>query len=302
MKPKNVFQYTLAVLAFTAGCMVSQKAQTPMSTEFDRQGHRGCRGLMPENTLPAMVEALGMNVSTLEMDVVITGDSQVLVSHEPWFSSEITTLPGGGYISPADEKNYNIYDMDYDRIKTFDVGLKPHSRFKEQKKIPAYKPLLSAVFDTIRVEMMTRRRPPVKYNIEIKSTPAGDGIFHPAPPEFVERVMAVISSQGLEDYVNIQSFDTRPLQYLHEKYPAMPLAMLIEGKDLRSLEKQLKDLGFVPQYYSPHFSRVDARLVREVHERGMKIIPWTVNDRETIRKLKEMGVDGIITDYPNLFD
>jgi glycerophosphoryl diester phosphodiesterase len=141
----------------------------------------------------------------------------------------------------------------------------------------------------------------VRYNIEIKSSPKGDGVYHPAPAEFSELVMDVIRTYGLETYSNIQSFDVRPLQYLHGKYPDFPLALLIDGNDPRNLDQQIRDLGFTPAFYSPNYARVDAALVREVHERGMKIVPWTVNDKETIEKLRNLGVDGIITDYPDLF-
>src|SRR5690349_3229617 len=100
-----------------------------MQETFDRQGHRGCRGLMPENTLPAMKKALEFGVTTLEMDVVISRDKKVVVSHEPWFNSEISTTPGGAFVNPDEEKSLNIFCMDYEEVIRYDVGLKPHPRF-----------------------------------------------------------------------------------------------------------------------------------------------------------------------------
>jgi glycerophosphoryl diester phosphodiesterase len=302
MKWKVIHQYALALLAFFAGCHVSQKAQAPMQDSFDKQGHRGCRGLMPENTLPAMVEALGLGVTTLELDVVITKDGKVLVSHEPWFGKDITTLPDGSHL--PDEKaamTHNIYGMTYAQTRAYDVGMKPHPGFPRQKKLPAYKPLLSEVFDTINREMMTRRRPPVRYNIEIKSKPAGDDVYHPRPGGFVDLVMGEVKRYGLETYVSVQSFDFRPLRELRARYPAIAIAMLIDGKDGRTLEQQIADLGFTPEIYSPHHSLVNRKLVEDCHARGIKVIPWTVNEKELIEKLKGLGVDGIITDYPDLF-
>jgi len=300
MNLKTILNYTLSVLCFFAACHVSQKAQEPMQTSFDKQGHRGCRGLMPENTIPAMVRALELGVTTLEMDVVITKDKKVVLSHEPWFGRDITTKPDGTFIGPREERTHNIYWMDYELVKTFDVGLKPHPRFPEQQKMKAVKPLLTDVIDTIGKEMMTRRRPFPYYNIEIKSDPDFDGVFHPKPEEFVDLVMAVIIDKGISDQVIIQSFDFRVLKYLHEKYPSIKTAALVE--DLKGLEEHLKILGFTPAIYSPNFALVNREMIRKCHERQIKVIPWTVNSKEKINGLKAMGVDGIITDYPDLFN
>lgn len=269
--------------------------------DFDKQGHRGCRGLMPENTIPAMLTAMGLGATTLEMDVVITKDKKVVLSHDPWFAQDITTKPDGTYMGPREERKFNIYWMTYEQVKTFDVGLKPHPRFPKQEKMKAVKPLLSDLIDTIKQYMMTSRRPFPNYNIETKSNPAFDGVFHPKPAEFVELLMGVIRDKQIEDFVTIQSFDFRTLQYLHEKYPAMKTAMLIEEDDKRSLEEQVKALGFTPTVYSPAYQLVTAKLVQKCHQQQMKIIPWTVNTKQEIEKLKTMGVDGIITDYPDLF-
>ena len=106
-----------------------------MQTTFDKQGHRGCRGLMPENTIPAMLHALELNVTTLELDVVITKDKQVVLSHEPFFNHEITTKPDGALVAEAEEKSLNIYQMTFEEVKRFDVGTRPHPRFPLQKKL-----------------------------------------------------------------------------------------------------------------------------------------------------------------------
>ena len=269
---------------------------------FDKQGHRGCRGLMPENTIPAMLHALGMNITTLEMDIVFTKDGKAILSHEPFFNHEITTKPDGTFIDEKEEKNYNIYKMNYEEVKKYDVGMKPHPRFPQQEKMKAVKPLLSDVFAAVKNDMMTRRRPYPFFNIETKTTPVTDNIFHPAPAEFVEQLMKVIMDNQMEDYVTIQSFDFRTLQYLHQHYPSIKTAMLIEDFDKRSLEGQLKALGFSPNIYSPAFELVNESLIQQCHQQNIQVIPWTVNDRPGIDRLKKMGVDGIITDYPNLFN
>lgn len=271
-------------------------------TAFDKQGHRGCRGLMPENTIPAMLKALDLGVTTLEMDVVITKDKKVVLSHEPWFESEITTKPDGSYILPADAMKYNIYQMDYEEVKKYDVGMKPHPRFPKQEKMKVYKPLLSDLLDSVTKYMMTRRKPFPYYNIETKCSPAGDNIYHPKPEEFVELLMAVIKEKGVEDRVIIQSFDFRTLQYINKKYPSMKTAALVEATDKRNIETLVKDLGFTPSIYSPAYQLVNNSVVAACHSKNIKVIPWTVNEKAKIEELKKMGVDGVITDYPDLFN
>lgn len=269
---------------------------------FDKQGHRGCRGLMPENTIPAMLKALDLGVTTLEMDISISKDKKLFLSHEPFFNHEITTKPDGSFIEAKEERSYNMYQMTYDSIIKYDVGLKPHPRFPEQEKLKAVKPLLADVFDAVKEYMMTRKRPFPYYNIETKCLPATDNVYHPAPAEFVELLMTVIKEKQMEDYVIIQSFDFRTLQYLHLHYPNIKTAMLIEADNKNSFRKQIKDLGFTPAIYSPDFLLVTDLLIKNCHALNIKIIPWTADDKQKIEELKKMGVDGIITDYPNLFN
>lgn len=269
---------------------------------FDKQGHRGCRGLMPENTIPAMLKALDLGVTTLEMDISISKDKKVFLSHEPFFNHEITTKPDGSSIAEKDERSYNMYQMNYDSIIKYDVGMKHHPRFPKQEKIKAIKPLLSDVFDAVKKDMMTRRRPFPYYNIETKTMPATDNVYHPAPADFVELLMTVIKENQMEDHVIIQSFDIRTLQYLHKKYPNIPTALLIEDTDTRTWWEQVTELGFHPAIYSPHYSLVNEALILHCRNYKTKVIPWTVNDKKKIEELKAMGVDGIITDYPDLFN
>ena len=269
---------------------------------FDKQGHRGCRGLMPENTIPAMINAVGLGVTTLEMDISISKDKKLFLSHEPFFNHEITTKPDGSFIAEKDERSFNMYKMTYDDIIKYDVGLKPHPRFPDQQKIKAVKPLLSDVFKAVKEYMMTARRPFPFYNIETKCLPATDNLYHPAPAEFVELLMKVIKENQMEDYVIIQSFDFRTLQYLHQHYPQIKTAMLIEADDRNSFRKQIKDIGFTPTIYSPEYTLVTDVLIKNCHDLNIKIIPWTVNDKKKIEEIKNMGVDGIMTDYPNLFN
>jgi glycerophosphoryl diester phosphodiesterase len=297
-------QYLSLLLLFLfTSCSAQQSTMNSITPPaFDKQGHRGCRGLMPENTIAAMIKALNLGVTTLEMDVVITKDKKVVLSHDQWFSEEITTKPEGTFIGPREERKFNIYWMTYEQVKTFDVGLKPHPRFLKQEKIKAVKPLLTEVIDSVKEFMKKSRRPMPFYNIETKSQPEFDEVFHPKPEEFIELIMAVVKEKGIEEQVIIQSFDFRTLQYLHKKYPAIRTAMLIEDYDQRSFKEQIDALGFKPSIYSPAYKLVNEKLVKNCHKQKIAIIPWTVNTKEEIEALKKMGVDGIISDYPDLFN
>lgn len=296
---------SLFLLFITMACSNTKNLQEPPLGRlegFDKQGHRGCRGLMPENTFPAMKTALGLGVTTLEMDVVITRDKKIVLSHEPFFNHEITTKPDGSYVTETGEKSLNIYEMNYEGVKKYDVGMKPHPRFPQQQKIKVYKPLLADLLDSVQQYMMTSKRPLPYFNIETKTNPSTDNVYHPEPAEFVDLLMAVIKEKGIEDRTIIQSFDFRTLQYLHKNYPAIKTAMLIEDFDKRGLDVHLKALGFLPAIYSPAYQLVTEDLVKKCHEQNIRVIPWTVNDKTNIEKLKAMGVDGIISDYPNLFN
>jgi glycerophosphoryl diester phosphodiesterase len=294
--------FTIISIAFMSCSPKINPSYAPLqgAGSFDLQGHRGCRGLMPENTVPAFIQAVNMMIPTLEMDVVISKDKKVVVSHDNYFSHEITTKPNGDTVTAAEELSLNIYKMNYDEVKKYDVGIKPHPRFPQQQKIKTYKPLLADVVDSLIRSMMTMKRPPVRYNIETKCTPKGDDIYHPKPAEFVELLMAVIKEKDMSMWTTIQSFDIRALQYLHEHYPGMRTALLVEDK--KSFALQLKDLGFIPTIYSPDYTLVTPLLVQQCHDAGIQIIPWTVNDKAEMARLKNLGVDGIISDYPNLFE
>ena len=269
---------------------------------LDKQGHRGCRGLLPENTIAAMKKAIDLGVTTLELDVVITKDKQVVLSHEPFFNHEIATKPNGSFVTEAEEKSLNIFQMDYEEVKRYDVGLRGHPRFPVQQQQPATKPLLKELIDSIKNYCQQKSLALPQFNIETKSLPSTDNIFHPVPGMFVLLLMDVIQEKRIEDRTIIQSFDFRTLQHLHQNHPTIKTAMLIEDDDKRTLDEQLTALGFIPTIYSPHYSLVTPNLVENCHRKGIKIIPWTVNEKDTIVKLVAMKADGIITDYPNLFN
>ena len=300
MSMKIKFMNTCFILLLIA-CSTAKKNMANEFPQFDKQGHRGSRGLMPENTIPAMHKAIDLGVTTLEMDVVISKDKKVVVSHDPYFNADITTTPEGKTLSKEDAPKLLLYSMNYDSIKKYDVGLKPHPAFTRQQKIAVNKPLLSELIRSSEAYAKNKNALPLWYNIETKSKPSGDGIQHPAPEEFVDLLVTVIQKQGIYDRTVIQSFDMRTLRVVNQKYPSIKTALLMESTDKRTLDQQLAELGFLPAVYSPHYSLITSQLVKACHEKGMKIIPWTINTKQEIEKIKTLGVDGVITDYPDLF-
>jgi glycerophosphoryl diester phosphodiesterase len=261
----------------------------------DIQGHRGCRGLMPENTIPAFIKALEIGVNTLELDVVISKDGKVIVSHEPYMSSTICLDPDGNEI--ANQEKYNIYEMTYEEVATFDCGSKFHSKFPEQAKIKVSKPLLSAVIDTVDQYLSDNNLPPVKYNIELKSTPKGDDIFHPKPDEFSRIVIDLLKEKKVVEQVIIQSFDERILESFHQLAPEFELAFLVTN--IASMKKNLSKLSFQPQLYSPNFKLVNKNTIKQAKVMNIGLVVWTVNEEKDIQKMIDLGVDAIISDYPD---
>lgn len=269
--------------------------------KFDTQGHRGCRGLMPENTIPAMLHAIDLGVTTLETDASITKDKKVILSHEPFFNHDITTKPNGQFVTPSEERSLNIFQMNYADVEKYDVGLKPHPRFKQQQKLATVKPLLADMIETVEAYCESKHKAPIQYNIETKTQPLTDNIYHPAPEEFVDLLLDVIYSKKIEKRVTIQSFDIRTLQYLHKKNKYIKTALLVEDFDKKTFTEQIAELGFTPTIYSPNYTLVNAELIQSCKQNKVHILPWTVNDLPTIQKLKDMGVDGVISDFPDLF-
>lgn len=264
--------------------------------KFDIQGHRGARGLRPENTIPAFLLALDSGVTTIELDLAVTKDGQLVVSHEPWMSLAICLDPSG----KSDDKNerkHNIYQMTYAQVKLWDCGSKGNSNFPQQVKLAASKPLLSDVIVAVENHIKSFSRYEVDYNIEIKSLPEGDNKFHPKPEVFSDLVFNLIDQYLPLDRVVIQSFDFRVLKYWHVKYPAVRLSALVENKD--TVDENLAELGFTPSVYSPDFKLVTKGMVTELHNKNMRVIPWTVNEPGDMLSLKGMNVDGFITDYPD---
>ncbi|WP_373548767.1 glycerophosphodiester phosphodiesterase [Haliscomenobacter sp.] len=295
------FPFLFTIFLFCCSACHSSKSavsNTKIQNTFDWQGHRGARGLAPENTLPAFLKALEFpSIQTLELDLAVSADKQVLISHEPWMSAAICSTPAGTAVKAEDESKLLLYQLPYAEIAQYDCGRRGNERFPEQQAMAAHKPLLKEVVQAVQNYCAKNKRSLPSYNIEIKSQPDWDGKRTPPPAEFVKLVLHEIQNLGITNSCCIQSFDPRVLREVRAIAPKMTLALLVENR--RGMEANVQELGFTPNIYSPYFALLSAEVVQKAHTMGMQVIPWTVNETSAMQKLIEMGVDGIITDYPN---
>jgi len=262
-------------------------------------GHRGCRGLLPENTLPAFLHALSLGVDALELDVVISADQQVVISHEPWLSARLGRGPAGEHIDPQGEQSYNLYQLPYATIRQCMVGEWPHPSFPNQQPHPSYRPLLRELLFIAEVACQQLGRPPVGYSIELKSTPAGDNIFHPVPARFAELVLAEVHTAAVQARTTLLSFDARILQAARQQAPAQALCLLNETPT--SVTRLFEQLGFVPEFFGSDHRLLSTSLIQEVSAvyPQLRLVPWTVNELPDLQQALDWGVYGITTDYPN---
>lgn len=261
------------------------------------QGHRGARGFYPENSIYGFCKAIEMGVHTIELDVVVSKDAQIVVSHDPYLNSAICKGPQGEAIAKGKEKTYNLFQMSYEEIEKCDCGSNGNSNFPEQVKMKSVKPTLEETFSRIEYFIEQNQLQEVAYNIEIKSSKKGDDSFHPKPEVFVELVVKLIEKYGLENRTYIQSFDGRVLEVVHKNYPNLRTSLLV-GLSLSPI-RTLKRLSFIPNYLSPNYRLVNAGLVTYCKENGIQLVPWTVNNPSDIKNMLDLGVDGIISDFPN---
>lgn len=280
---------------------------------FDLQGHRGARGLAPENTLAAFDTALSLGVDTLELDTVLTRDGIVVVSHDATLNPNLTRDAAGRWIDPPGAA---IRSLTLAELQRHDVGrLKPGTRYADgqpdQRAADGERiPTLAQVFERVKARGDTR----VRFNIETKLSPLAPELT-PAPEEFVRALLAVIDAQGLRGRVSLQSFDWRTLRAAQRLAPEVPtVALSAQQSWLDNVADPrwtdglaLADAGSVPKLvkvagaavWSPYFGDLTAESLAQARTLGLKVVVWTVNDPAAIERLLALGVDGIISDRPD---
>jgi len=255
---------------------------------IDLQGHRGARGLLPENTLPAFERAVALGVTTLELDVGVTRDGVVVIHHDRALNPDLARGPDGQWVrAPAPA----IHSLTFAELQRYDVGrIRPgseyFSRFKDQKPIDGTR--------IPRLEDLLRKDSKVRFNIETKISP--DAPHETLSPEpFARALIAEVRKAGVERRTTIQSFDFRTLKVVEREAPEIATAYLTS--------KRYPDPALVAEagarIWSPDFSVLNEETVKKAKILGLRIIPWTVNEPGDIARMLALQVDGIISDYPD---
>lgn len=299
----------IRLITFFTAATLAMSAQA-----FDLQGHRGARGLAPENTLPAFERALEIGVSTLELDIGVAADGTVVVSHDPYLNPLFTRDASGQWL--AGTKGPLIKSLDFKQLQEFDVGrIKPDTPYAttfntQQARDGTRIPTLAAVFSLAKARQANH----VHFNIETK--------IHPGQPEdtvtpeaMTQALLKVIREAGMLGKVTIQSFDWRTLKLVQQLEPVIPTVYLtaqtanndntrdgswtagLKFADHGSVPKMVKAAG--GKVWSPNGGAVTEALVKEAQALGLKVVPWTINNPADMDRLIGWGVDGLITDYPD---
>lgn len=263
-------------------------------------GHRGCRGLLPENTMPSFYRAIDLGVDAIEIDVLFTKDKKLIVSHDPYMASEICSKPNGCTISKEEEQGLNIYKMTLKEAQTYICGSFPHPRFEKQQQIKSFKPSFQEFVEGVANYCEQHKKSFPILNIEIKSEPQWDNIFHPEPEEYAALFFKEFNHSRMKEYSLIQSFDARILKSIQGLHQGVRL-MLLSDENRSSTEEILSVLPFKPFGYCPNYKNVNRETIQYCGDNGIELTVWTVNDENEMSRLLDMGVKNIITDYPNRF-
>ena len=286
---------------------------------FDLQGHRGARGLLPENTLPAFPRALELGVTTLELDIGVTRDGVLVIHHDATLNPDLTRDASGRFL---EQRGPVIHAMTWAQLQAYDVGrLKPGTDYArlylEQQPVDGTRiPRLSDLFDLVKHSGDDR----IRFDIETKLNPARPEEA-PAPEPFARALVDEIRKAGMASRVQIQSFDWRTLQVVQKIAPEIATVYLTAQQrwlDNVGAERpegsrwtagfQYRDHGSIPKmikaaggsHWSVHFRDLDSQKVKEAQSLGLKVLVWTVNDPAVMAQMIEYGVDGFITDRPDL--
>src|SRR5215472_8921352 len=277
---KQTFAMLTSMRKLIFTLMAFSAASMPGASRIEVHGHRGTRGMRPENTIPAFEYAIAHGVDVLELDMYVTKDNVVVVSHDPILHSPMCT--GGP------KRQVVIKDATLAELRQWDCGAMKNPEFKRQEPVPGTRiPTLDEVFDLAP-------KGNFRFNIETKSEVAHPE-WTPEPHQFVERVLAVIRKHHLEKRVILQSFDFRTLHEMKKLAQEIELAALYAG-----IPKNFVDIGREGEalWVSPEYHLVTKEQVAAAHAAGFKVVPWTANEPAEWDRLADAGVDAIITDYP----
>ncbi len=278
-----------ALILLILTLLVAMEANSQNPTKY--YGHRGCRGLFPENTLEAFQHAIDLGVDGIEWDVVVTKDNQLIISHEPYLDGSYCRNQQGKDVSAAEGKKINFYDLTAAEIQKFDCGSKPYPKYPEQKKLKTYKPTVQEAFETLNLEN-------VEILFEVKSEESDYGVFQPQPEEYAQLIADEVANFAFNENIIFMSFDANLLEALHKILPDYRYVYLTY-KPFVSVKKFLQDISFTPFALGMYHPTVSKKDVNRLHQLGIKAFAWTVNKADQAKQLIKKEVDGIITDYPD---
>ncbi len=277
----------MLMLTAAMGGMAGDGA-APGGARIEVQGHRGARGVRPENTLAAFRHALGLGVDVLELDVAVTKDERLVVSHDLFLNPDLCLTPEGARITGR----IPVRSLSLEALQTYDCGTLRNPLFPNQRPIPGERiPTLEAVFGLLEA---TPGAAAVRLNIEAKSVPSRPDLTLP-PEAWADALAAALADPQRRRRVTVQSFDHRILRALKARLPDVVIAALV-AKSLPDLVELARDLG--AEIISPNLDWITGPVVRALHAAGVRVIPWTANTEEEWARLLDLGVDGIITDDP----
>ncbi|MCB9189845.1 MAG: hypothetical protein H6599_11270 [Flavobacteriales bacterium] len=259
------------------------------STSF--YGHRGCRGLYPENTLEAFEHAIDLGVDGIEWDVIVSKDKKLIISHEPFLDASYCFNKEGKEISASEGKKVNFYELTAEEIQQFDCGSKVNSKFPDQLMIKTYKPTVQEAFEKLNLKDVT-------ILFEIKSERSDYSIYQPEPKEYAKLIAAEIEDFEFKANIIFMCFDGNLLDELHQILPDYRYVYLTY-KPFTSVKTFLKQISFTPYALGMYHPTIRKRDVKLLGNQGIKTFAWTVNKPEHSNKLMRYGVSGIITDYPD---
>jgi len=221
----------------------------------------------------------------------------LVVSHEDHIPSALALTAIGDTVTKASEANLGLTLLNYNEIKKYDVGTKFNPAFPQKKSIKVSMPLLTRLIDSAEIYANARHYKLPAYNIEAK-LPKGKNLINGYREALLKAMVSLLKEKRIQHRVIIQSFDTEMLEIMRHKYPDFSLSYLVQTGDA---EKNLSNLSFKPAYYSPNYHIVHKTDIEFCHQHNIKVIPWTVNTVDEMKALKSMAVDGLISDYPNLY-
>jgi glycerophosphoryl diester phosphodiesterase len=265
-------------------------AVTTATNAFDLQGHRGARGHAPENTLPGFERAAAIGVDTFELDVGVTRDGVVVIHHDRRLNPDVARGPDGKWVpAPAPL----IKELSFDELQRYDVGrIRPGSEYAQ--RFPHQKPIDGTRIPRLSELLERNRFGTVRFNIETKIAPEAPNDTL-APEPFARALIAEIRKAGVEQRSTIQSFDWRTLKVVEQEAPGIATSYLTEGQN--SDPHTVHAAG--GRIWSPDFRELNPAQAAAARKLGLKVIPWTVNEPADIRRMLELGVDGLISDYPD---